>query len=1183
MRFIFYTALFFALQGVGLVAFQDQILGAFGRNWPASWQSGVQRDALLGAQRIAEANREGKPKTFIVGPSSAPPFFEAAKTLPPEISEHVVSLYSGSQVLHDAIRLMEAMEVPGSTVVVIVTPHKFANMWYDRSMVETHYINGMAGKYMLPSPTFDRLWEEFRAGNDVNSMVWTQKHWRLFQPLMPYAYYLNDMVDQNVRRPIRRLKQSLKPRPPRKPAGTASLLFDTAWAADAPATAMPASIAPIASQHPTFGGNASAGERGPTAATRMAQATARNEPMASEYGGHISVRKLKEFRDWRDFSKTQFEQSVRESFAVLEILVEIANARGLRLVLAEAPFPDVEEAELLPLMPEYGPLFEAFAARHPQVRVVRFDPAVLENDQKYFSDYVHLNKDGKEFYRSYLRSPFRNPECRDQFEVIHLPPAGAGAPPAIDWNGADIVHVHEGDFIRRDLIGKGARVAFADRAAVGRAISLSGLGVEVRPFVDTLRTDPEPAPLTWDEARKAYDLEIAGASHMSLSFNTEANVNFYLRAQWWTTGPTGETYSNRRQYSHFATPFGWAFQKPDLASIAAATCVKHPYIAPGHAWTRSQNWSLPFDVDRMELAAREFPRDFEVRLVREARRYLSMPDLGETTGGDALLLAMPAIDSGAVKDKIANYGVELTISEVVAVRFADGSHTPRELAPGKRRRIGVQAPQSLALRRTDGSERVLFLDGIDLVDIALDGENKEARLSAYLYHADEHAISGYDLTPARVKVEGELMHFERTYRNLAITDFVPAGEIGIRAAESSESETSLAFRVWQPNANLSTFIFVEHADYQDTASDHLLMYGNPDRKVVEGEGVLGNRIPYTKTVFTGGSPLTFRTAMVQDTPIELTQPTITTDPIFSADLQAYHDSGLVEIAAHQAGTTPYANEHLATNRSLAVLRERFGNRVWTDHGGIPSNISFNGWDRRQTQYFVIDAFREAGIDYAWPVGDRLPVCRSEATKKPPQELCSISQLPQNEASSVLYSVPMLMDGERLDMRPKFFRNIAMVLPDATIRDPLVEPLLSRLVDERGATLLHFYPGRLAIEYDIVDGKRVARLRPYWNEGLARLARYRDAGLVHVAKVSDWLDYVDGMRAVRILESSAEGLTVDNPGKPIAGASFAVMNIVGDDPGACEVRYFAADIATGRTVIGADKIARKLACGTSPTL
>lgn len=354
MRFLVLVFAFVMTEAVLLVEFKDRAIDYFGRNWPASIQSSVHRDALSSVQVISAANESQRPHYFVMGPSNARAFYRAITRDLGEGQSDVLQVVSGSQVLPDALRLIDHIDVPGSTVVFVFSAYKLATMAFAHTMIETHYLSGIGGKYMMSSPAFDMAWKDFKTDRDVTTNTWTSEHWRLFQPFMPYAYYFNDAVDENIKRPIARMANTLR-------------MQKTLIAATAPP---PNEIDPIYNPLP--------------------------------------IRLLQEFRSRRDYAKPLFKESVDESFKILDRLVTLAKAKGIRFIAVEAPFPKLLERELLPDLPDYDAGLRVLATAHPDLRIIRLDRTKWDNGQALFSDYVHLSNDGETYYHDYLVSPFRD-------------------------------------------------------------------------------------------------------------------------------------------------------------------------------------------------------------------------------------------------------------------------------------------------------------------------------------------------------------------------------------------------------------------------------------------------------------------------------------------------------------------------------------------------------------------------------------------------------------------------------------------------------------------------------------------------------------------------------------------------------------------------------------------------------
>lgn len=1139
MRFLFLLISFFALEGVAFASYAGTLTGFFGRKWPATLHSDVQRDALLGIQRIRTANMDWQhPKQFILGPSSAVPYWEAAKSLPPERRETVVSLISGSQVLVDAVRLVDKMQVPGSTVVLVVTAHKFANMWFDRTMIETHYLNGAAGKYMLESPTFDAMWAEYRKTHEVKNSVWTQPHWRMFRPFMAFAYFVSDFVDEKIKRPVSRLK-TLFPVTGQSAVAPAFSLFPSAQAAPAPA-ATPA-VTPT-------------------------------ETTGSDYEG-LTDFKLKEFRVWRDFSKTQFDESIDQSFKMLELLISMTKEKRLKLVIAEAPMSEVEEAELLPFLKDYRRRFNEISQKHPGVTFIQHDSAVVSNNQKYFLDYVHINKTGQDFYHDYLLLPFDPKNQCHRYVDLHYRHEQGAETPKINWGGRDILNFGAAEVIRNDLVVEPAAAIDAAPAptSMPQELRLGNLKFSTHAFVDTLTTERTAAALTplADPQLSVFDSK--GAEYVTVNYVTPPDRGATLAFQWSAPDAAPDAPPMFEQFGRVATPFIWSLDASDVDRIADMHCINvpEPFLHPGFTWTQSEFLPLPKDVAQIQFLSSPGIANAEIRRAFPQRHYTA--DRASASSGNTASFELPARERSLTGAKIAATGLEMSLDGVTAVHVLSTDLALTTATSNFRRRLGSFAPHTLGVRLLDGSTRTLNVGGAELIDLAFNAEAHTLQLSLFTYHAHERLSFGYDLKPSKVRIDGGTVHMFRHYRNQAITDFVPPTKLQLAVSTKAE----LAFPVWQPNGRVATVTFVEHADFQETEHDPLVMYGNAERRVTAGQGVIGNKIPYTKTVFMKGDPLAFPTA-VGPLKLNFKQPTVASDEKFAADLASYVATGFVEIGAHQSGTTPFANQHGAAREALTLLKSKYNGRIWTDHGGIPSNLSFNGWDKRQSQFYILDALEETGMDYAWPGTDISPMTDPDAVGDDDPDDYSLNMVRNNEANPILFDLPMLAPAGMKRPHVRFFSTLG---PTQTV--PLSEKKLSLLVKGRGISLLHIYPGNVALDYKLVDDKKIVRVRPEWNDGLKRLAKMRDEGLLYVGKTSDWLDYVGAMRRTGIVRTTDDRLMLLNSGPQIKGASIGVVEIPaatesGNAP--CGVRYYAVDAATGSTEVKDSSLVRTLPCG-----
>lgn len=382
-----------------MVYFKDNMVDAFGRNWPAHLQSSVQADALNSIQSIAAVNKQKKPRFFVVGPSNARPFYRAITADLKDRRGDVVQLVSGSQVLPDAIRLIDQIDLPGSTIVFVFSIYKFSTMWFERTLIETHYLNGAGGKYFASSPTFEAVWDDFKKQHEVVASDWMKGHWRLFQPFMPYAYYFNDLVDEKIKRPIGRAvaRERVSFSPDTIPASKSVGIIEMPRVTP-PETTATLPVTQIKSKEAFVVAQASQACN-PVVRIRS------QEEMAAEYPS-LTARKLKEFRTRLDYTRPQFKQSLDESMKMLGLLIDLTERRGMKFIAVEAPVPEVIDKELAPELPDYSKQIDALAAAHPHIKVIRPD-AHWSNQQSLFSDYVHLSNEGEAYYHDYLISPFK--------------------------------------------------------------------------------------------------------------------------------------------------------------------------------------------------------------------------------------------------------------------------------------------------------------------------------------------------------------------------------------------------------------------------------------------------------------------------------------------------------------------------------------------------------------------------------------------------------------------------------------------------------------------------------------------------------------------------------------------------------------------------------------------------------
>ena len=1090
MRFIFLTTIFFILLVLSIVGWQNEIMTLFGKNWPPSVQSPLQRDTLRAIQNIYKVNDSKKPATFILGASFAAPFWDASRGLPDDERDNIYPLISGSEVLPDWIRLVENINVKGSTIILNIAPYKFANMWYDRAMIETHYIYGMAGKFLLPSKNFDNLWNKYKKNVNVDESIWNHKHWRMFQPTMPYVYYMNDLIDENTKLIINKIKIFLKNEKQNKVINDAQEYFQFDSIKIAENKKNSASIV--------------------IKNTNFLRAK-------DDYLKHISDFKLEQFRVWRDFSKTQFDESVTQSFKMLDDVIELAREKSLNIIVAESPVADIQDKELMPFLKDYENKLTALINKNIEKKdfqVLRFNRSKFDNRQEFFDDYVHINEAGYRYYEDYFQSVFKLNRKRIP-EKKNIP---------LSWNKKNMVSLYSDTWLRRDILNsleKKGTLFFKEGITSDINIS-NNLKITYEPFIDIFKSKPkEIKKIVFDETFTPGDLiqidnnlkKYKSYEYINAEIKTKT-LDFTRLDLYWSkykkTNSEIDWFSNN---PIFPTPFSWAFSKEDKIFIEKNLDTNFNEIEPGIMWTEVMNIPIAKAADKFSLRYHKNIKSIKVLKQKVDRLFYKSNSLKRK---DSMVeFELPAVNYDETGGKIAHSGIQFDLHDIDYLFYIDSKHKIHQVNSNFKQRFGSFLPHTFGIKLSNGEYKTISFYDSKLIDLNFNKKKKILTFEVYDYHAHENFSFGYDLTPSKVTLDNGKLDSYRHYRNHGITDFLEDRKLSVSISNSSE----LIFPLWQREGRKATLVFVEHADYQETSTDPYIMYGNKEHKLIKGEGILGNNIPFTKTVFLTGDPLTFPVNIGKGKLLNFTQPTYLGDNFFAQDLKKYHETGLIEIALHQSGTTPYGNLQKSPSEAFEILKSEFQGRVWTDHGSMPSNISFNGWDPRQEQYYVLDDLANFSIDYLWAGPDKIAQEVLVGKKK----LFDINMIRDNSSNSLLYELPMLKISADSAWMPTFFRTIEAYIP--TKGD------IKLLIENRGISLLHIYMATPALKalnyYDKGSEYKGVEINPMLNQWLLEIAKLRDDGVLNIETISDYLDYVKFVRKLKIYQLDNEDIAIES--------------------------------------------------------
>ena len=272
---------------------------------------------------------------------------------------------------------------------------------------------------------------------------------------------------------------------------------------------------------------------------------------------------------------------------------------------------------------------------------------------------------------------------------------------------------------------------------------------------------------------------------------------------------------------------------------------------------------------------------------------------------------------------------------------------------------------------------------VEVLDLIL--SKNTLTLYAYDYFAAQrsnYAFNVHNNTQIILNKNKEPMFF-RSYINQSFLKKIKKREIIIYCSDQ------LKFIVpsRHPGGKKATVIFVEHADYQMTQTENLMMYGNSKGEYFEGEGIIGNNIPYTKSIFLIGKNYKF---VVNNN--EFVQPTYNDDKEFKKIIDKYLNHN-IEIAAHNLGTVPDSLKKGSSKKAMKIL-ENLGGATWTDHGSMPQNLAFWGWDKKN-RFYILDELKNRKIKYLWVMNDYLPYNYDD-------EVININLLKSNNISPIFF-------------------------------------------------------------------------------------------------------------------------------------------------------------------------------------
>ena len=480
-------------------------------------------------------------------------------------------------------------------------------------------------------------------------------------------------------------------------------------------------------------------------------------------------------------------------------------------------------------------------------------------------------------------------------------------------------------------------------------------------------------------------------------------------------------------------------------------------------------------------------------------------------------------DFGSVKPKwvrnpIANRGVSMTLPRIKAAYHLNAQHQVTPFAKNQSTYLSPMMVPVIMVETHAGEKKTIWANGADGISANWDPDHHRLHLRIYAYHYLEHTLLVHQESPAEAPQKDHAA--VRHHPNLALTKTLPEQNLSVVITKTDQ----VAFPLWQPKGYLATLILTEHADYQEPKTEPLLMYGNQAHRLVKGQGILGNRIPLTKSIFVLGEAFAFKKTMPDGRQVPFIQASYEGNANFRGMMHRYLAAGYpMEFGPHTPGTRHYQIGD--TTRALEMLKALKA-KIWIDHGSSPGMMMRGGWDKDEADYYMVDALHEKGYEYIWADGDRYPMG---------EQYGDINLTKAYQPANVLYTVPRI---EAIQKNTKPLRFFSTGIYQWSGR-PFRQTILDKLLSDHGIAIIHCYLPYHGLNFTLNQkGDRIRdTLAPWYNPSLKRMADLRDRGDLYLSTLSQWGDYV---RSVQQLEwiPSKNGVVIHNPGQTLPDITIA---------------------------------------------
>lgn len=302
-----------------------------------------QRRLIHYLEKLDKLNEIRSQAVFVVGGSTAREFFLSDKDMSQALGTSFVNMASANQNMFDTIRLVDNINVSGSTIIFCLLPYKLMAKTDYAVLTGTKYMMGENLKYPVLS---DAVKDELKNYASPDLLL------NLLPDINVYIYLIRDYFTQ---------KRHLKHNP------VAHLLLSE--------LGNPSFKSLFVTEKPTF------------------------QYLYQSLGYQDRKKVVQTFR-WMKTSKIgPFpDKNMDINLALLEKAIQIGLAKNMRLIAMELPYSSTYHEFFFNEIRVYEDKLSAFFKKHKMVRRISFPYDTYRGEESYFYDYAHLADAGRKFF-----------------------------------------------------------------------------------------------------------------------------------------------------------------------------------------------------------------------------------------------------------------------------------------------------------------------------------------------------------------------------------------------------------------------------------------------------------------------------------------------------------------------------------------------------------------------------------------------------------------------------------------------------------------------------------------------------------------------------------------------------------------------------------------------------------------